>query len=105
MLAAFALLESRANAAVVASLSNRLVTVGAFAFTAIFEDAGTVALSGLVETVEPRLMGVTDVARAALPHDALLTIVHPVSLAAVQLKFVRSEPDGSGFHTLYLRKP
>jgi len=105
MLAGFAALEDRANAAVNQRLSNRLVAAGAVAFTAIFEDVGALVLEGMVESTEPRLMAVPADKVALLARNVLLSIVHPVTLESRVMQLVRSEPDGSGFHTLYLRKP
>lgn len=105
MLAAFAALELRTNAAVIGALSNRLVTVPALvlAFDGMFEDAGVEALAGLVETTQPRLT--VSLADAPLiPGGTLLVLTNPATLAAAPYEVAGSEPDGAGFVVYQLRE-
>lgn len=104
MNASFAVLEARVDAAVVDRLANRLVVAGALSFVAIFDDAGRDGLEGLVETTDPRLSAVRDDIVAQLTYGAVLTVVHPVTLATKAYELVRSVPDGAGFHVLCLRE-
>ena len=105
MLAAFAALELRTNAAVIGALSNRLVAVPALAvaFEGMFEDAGVEALAGLVETTQPRLT--VSLADAPLiAGGTVLVLTNPATLTVASYVVAGSEPDGAGFMVYQLRE-
>jgi hypothetical protein len=105
MLAAFAALELRTNAAVIGLLSNRLVTVPdlGLAFEAVFDDAGVVGLDGLVETTQPRLT-VSLADAAELPKKTALSLLNPATLVRTVYETTNAEPDGAGFIVYQLRE-
>lgn len=105
MLASFAALEARANAAVVQRLSNRQVIapVLGLAFAGMFDDVGTAGVDGLVTITQPRLtVSLLDVPE--LPRDTALVVVNPATLASTAYLTKESEPDGAGFMVYQLRE-
>lgn len=104
MLAAFASLELRANAAVIEHLSNREVTVPTMAleFVGMFEDVGVDALDGMVETTQPRLT-VSLADAAELPRQTVIVLRNPATLATASYQVAGSDPDGAGFMVYRLR--
>lgn len=105
MLAAFAALEARANAAVVQRLSNRqvLAPVLGLAFAGMFDDVGTAGVDGLVTITQPRLT-VSLLEVPELSRDTALVVVNPATLASTAYLTKESEPDGAGFMVYQLRE-
>jgi hypothetical protein len=107
MLAAFAALEARVNAAVITYLSNRIVTVAPSAipsFEGMFEDVGAAELEGLVQAAQPRLTAsLAD--WPELPRGTQISLLNPATLAVDAFEVAGSDKDGAGFIVYALRTP
>lgn len=107
MLASFAALEARVNAAVITYLSNRIVTVAPPAspsFEGMFEDVGAAELEGLVQATQPRLTAsLAD--WPELPRGTQISLLNPATLAVHDFVIADSNRDGAGFIVYALRTP
>lgn len=105
MPSAFAALEARVNSAVIARLSNRLVTVASLGlqFEGVYEAAGVEDLDGLVETTQPRLT-VSLADAPELARETQVVVLNPATLESKTLLVTGSNPDGAGFMVYALRE-